>query len=108
MSRIFYEAMIDGTIISNGETNFMTDMPELMHTICHAKSAHRMITINTDRMNASMTSPGFRAYRYLVIYCHLAHAKCVLTAWGCDDLESSLIKSLDLALDFYRKRVIDR
>ena len=108
MSRIFYNAMIDGNSVSSGETNFIADMPELMHTIYHAKHAHRMLIVNNDRMNPSMVSPGFRAQQYLTIYCHLAHAKRVLTACGYDELDSRLTKALDWALDFYRKKVTDR
>jgi hypothetical protein len=107
MSELFYNAMIDGNSVSSGETNFIADMPELMHTIYHAKHAHRMLIVNNDRMNTSMVSPGFRARQYLIIYCHLAHAKRVLTACGYDDNDSRLIKSLNLAIDFYRKRVTD-
>lgn len=107
MSKLFYNAMIDGNSVSSGDTNFMADMPELMHTIYRAKHAHRMMVVNNDRMNTSMVSPGFRAQQYLIIYCHLAHAKRVLTACGYDDPDSKLVKSLNWAIDFYRKRVTD-
>jgi len=107
MSKLFYNAMIDGNSVSSGETNFIADMPELMHTIYRAKHAHRMLVVNNDRMNTSMVSPGFRAQQYLTIYCHLVHAKRVLTAYGYDEPDSRLIKSLDWALDFYREKVTD-
>jgi hypothetical protein len=118
MSRLFYNAIIDGNSVSSGETNFIADMPELMHTIYRAKHAHRMLVVNNDRMNTStskgtihptavMVSPGFRAQQYLTIYCHLVHAKRVLTAYGYDEPDSRLVKSLDWALDFYRKKVTD-
>lgn len=107
MSKLFYNAMIDGNSISSGETNFIADMPELMCTIYHAKHAHRMLVVNNNRMNTSMVSPGFRARQYLTIYCHLVHAKRVLTAYGYDEPNSRLVKSLDWAIDFYREKVTD-
>ena len=107
MSKLFYDVMIDGNVISSGDTNFMTDLPELMHTVCKANLAHRMISVNNDHMNISMASPGFRAQQYLVIYCHLVHAKRVLTAWGCDDVDSRLLKSLDRAINWYKEKVIE-
>lgn len=107
MSKLFYNVMLDGTVISSGDTNFMTDLPELMHTVRKANTAHRMISVNNDCMNISMASPGFRAQQYLVIYCHLVHAKRVLTAWGCDDADSRLLKSLDRAIKWYKERVIE-
>ena len=107
MSKLFYAAMIDGHVISSGDTNFMADLPELMHTVCKANLAHRMIVVNNDSMDISMASPGFRAQQYLVIYCHLLHAKRVLIAWGCDDVNSRLLKSLDRAINWYKEKVTE-
>lgn len=107
MSRLFYDAMIDGNVISSSDTNFMTDLLELMHTVCRANLSHRMISVNNDRMDISMASPGFRAQQYLIIYCHLTHAKRVLVAWGCDDTDSRLLKSLDRAINWYKGKVTE-